>query len=80
MKQVYATLYEINRELIGEYKKRENNQAALMRSLKDMNQAIQQAARLRMGNAKSRIIAASREAVLANNIEILFKILKIGSS
>jgi Bardet-Biedl syndrome 2 protein len=80
MRQVYATLYEINRELIGEYKKRENNQAALMGSLKEMNQTIQRAARLRVGQAKTAIISKSREAVVANNIEALFKLLRVSSS
>eukprot|EP00727_Mastigamoeba_balamuthi_P010083 m51a1_g5698 putative bardet-biedl syndrome 2 protein homolog (629) ;mRNA; f:1021607-1024075 len=80
MKQVYATLYEVNRELIGEYKKRENNQVALMNSLKEMNQTIQKAARLRMGGAKTRIVNSAREAVLANNIQSIFKLIKVGKA
>lgn len=43
MAKSYSQLYDINRELIGEYQKRANNHAELLKSLKDVNQMIQQA-------------------------------------
>lgn len=90
-KQVYGTLYEVNRELIAEYRKRENNHTALLAALKEMNQMIQLSANLRgaqsknvfrfnilVGQVKTRIVASCREAVKSNNMQALFKIVKIG--
>lgn len=78
MKKLYTNLFEINRDLIMEYKKRENNHNGLLESLKLVNQMVQRAARLRVGTPKARIIAACRSAIKANNIQGLFKIIKAG--
>mmetsp|Transcript_41527 Transcript_41527/g.81439 ORF Transcript_41527/g.81439 Transcript_41527/m.81439 type:complete len:719 (+) Transcript_41527:72-2228(+) len=78
MNNSYAQLYELNRELLGEYTKRANNHAALLKALKDVNQMIQKAARLRMGEFKSRVVASCRKAVKANNTEQLFNVIKTG--
>eukprot|EP01112_Ceratiomyxa_fruticulosa_P008405 TRINITY_DN2178_c0_g3_i1.p1 TRINITY_DN2178_c0_g3~~TRINITY_DN2178_c0_g3_i1.p1 ORF type:complete len:691 (+),score=149.61 TRINITY_DN2178_c0_g3_i1:135-2207(+) len=78
MKRYYSSLFDINRGLILEYKKRESNHTGLLEALKKVNQFIQQAARLRVGNAKTRIISACRTAIKANNVQSLFKIIKSG--
>lgn len=78
MKKLYTNLYEINRDLITEYKKRENNHQGLLDNLKQVNQMVQRAANLRVGAPKARIIAACRGAIKANNIQSLFKIIKVG--
>jgi hypothetical protein len=39
---------------------------------------IQKAARLRVGQAKGRIVAACRSAIKSNNIHALFKIIQSG--
>lgn len=47
MKKRYIELYDLNRDLINEYKIRSNNHNALLTRLKAVNQAIQRAGRLR---------------------------------
>ena len=47
MKKRYRELYDLNRDLINEYKIRSNNHNALLACLKSVNQAIQRAGRLR---------------------------------
>lgn len=47
MKKLYIELYDLNRDLINEYKIRSNNHNALLACLKSVNQAIQRAGRLR---------------------------------
>lgn len=47
MKKRYVELYDLNRDLINEYKIRSNNHNALLARLKAVNQAIQRAGRLR---------------------------------
>uniref|UniRef100_A0A8B9KPG3 BBSome complex member BBS2 n=1 Tax=Astyanax mexicanus TaxID=7994 RepID=A0A8B9KPG3_ASTMX len=49
MKKRYIELYDLNRDLINEYKIRSNNHNALLACLKAVNQAIQRAGRLRGG-------------------------------
>lgn len=56
MKKMYSSLYEVNRELIGEYIKRANNHNELLSSLKEVNAMIQKAARLRVGAAKTKVL------------------------
>lgn len=79
MRRMYGELFDLNRELIMEHTKRATNHAELLLVLKEVNQMIQKAARLRMGGAKTRIIAACRQAIKQNNIQDLFKILNFGS-
>jgi hypothetical protein len=47
MRKWYSQLYDINRDLIAGYKVRCNNHQELMETLKQVNQIIQKAARLR---------------------------------
>lgn len=49
MKKRYIELYDLNRDLVNEYKIRSNNHNALLARLKSVNQAIQRAGRLRGG-------------------------------
>eukprot|EP01060_Flectonema_neradi_P014585 TRINITY_DN2120_c0_g2_i3.p1 TRINITY_DN2120_c0_g2~~TRINITY_DN2120_c0_g2_i3.p1 ORF type:complete len:738 (+),score=159.95 TRINITY_DN2120_c0_g2_i3:244-2214(+) len=78
MRQHYSKLHELNSQLIGEYIKRANNHTELLTALKEVNAMIQRAARLRVGQAKSRVIAECREAIKSNNIPSLFRIMKSG--
>ncbi|KAL9649660.1 hypothetical protein ABK040_003337 [Willaertia magna] len=78
MKNMYNELYGANKGLIGEYIKRSNNHNELLSSLKEVNQMIQKAARLRIGEAKNRVVAECRKAIKNNNIMSLFKIIKEG--
>ncbi|TRY66623.1 hypothetical protein DNTS_034060 [Danionella cerebrum] len=80
MKKRYIELYDLNRDLINEYKIRSNNHNALLTRLKAVNQAIQRAGRLRVGKPKTHVIAACRDAIKNNNINALFKIMRAGST
>ncbi len=78
MRQHYAELFTLNNELIGEYKKRSLNHQALLDALKQVNNMIQIAAKLRNGQSKTRVISACRKAVKNNNIHALFYIIQSG--
>ena len=79
MRRAYSELYSQNAGLLGEYNKRANNHEQLLAALKEVNQMIQKAARLRVGAPKSRVVSACRAAIKANNIHSLFKIIKTGA-
>eukprot|EP01063_Lacrimia_lanifica_P017892 TRINITY_DN24875_c0_g1_i1.p1 TRINITY_DN24875_c0_g1~~TRINITY_DN24875_c0_g1_i1.p1 ORF type:complete len:722 (+),score=315.58 TRINITY_DN24875_c0_g1_i1:97-2262(+) len=78
MRQHYQRLRELNSQLIGEYIKRSNNHTELLSALREVNAMIQKAARLRVGQAKTRVVTECREAIKSNNIPSLFKIIKVG--
>jgi Bardet-Biedl syndrome 2 protein len=65
-------------DLIGEYTKRATNHSELLSGLREVNQMIQKAARLRLGQAKTRVVTACRTAVKQNNIEHLLNIIVTG--
>jgi Bardet-Biedl syndrome 2 protein len=68
----------LNKELVGEYNKRAVNHQELLRALKEVNQMIQKAARLRVGDPKTQVVAACRKAIKDNNMQSLFKIVRVG--
>lgn len=78
MRRSYTDLYSLNNQLIGSYNVRSKSHEDLLASLKEVNQMIQKAANLRVGSAKTRVITECRLAVKANNLSVLFKILKFG--
>ena len=47
MKKWYSQLYDINQDLVAGYKIRVNNHTEMMDTLKEVNQIIQKAGRLR---------------------------------
>uniref|UniRef100_A0A667XRQ3 BBSome complex member BBS2 n=1 Tax=Myripristis murdjan TaxID=586833 RepID=A0A667XRQ3_9TELE len=79
MKKRYRELYDLNRDLINEYKIRSNNHSALLARLKSVNQAIQRAGRLRVGKPKNQVISACRDAIKSNNVNALFRIMRAGA-
>ncbi|KAJ0029597.1 hypothetical protein NQD34_004594 [Periophthalmus magnuspinnatus] len=80
MKKRYRELYDLNRDLINEYKIRSNNHNALLSCLKSVNQAIQRAGRLPVGKPKNQVISACRDAIKSNNVNVLFRIMKAGTA
>jgi len=80
MKDHYAGLWNLNNELLAEYKKRHINHTELLDCLKEVNQMIQKAARLRVGQAKVQVVSACRGAIKNNNIQSLFKIIMMGDA
>merc|ERR1712232_330869 len=78
LKKVFSHLQQTNSDLIAEYNKRANNHKQLLEQLKEVNLMIQKAAKLRMGVAKTRVVAACRDAIKRNNIHGLFQIIRTG--
>jgi len=78
LKKVFAGLQQTNSDLIAEYNKRANNHQQLLGQLKEVNMMIQKAAKLRVGNPKTRVVAACRQAIKKNNIHELFQIIRTG--
>ena len=74
-----SQLYDINRDLVSQYKIRCNNHQQLMETLKEVNQIIQKAARLRIGRSKSTVISECRNSIKTNNIHQLVKVIKTGT-
>jgi len=70
-KKTYSQLQLVNSELIGEFQKRQSNHNELLSILKKVNQCIQRAGNLRFGQAKTRVIAALRDAVKGKNTALL---------
>jgi Bardet-Biedl syndrome 2 protein len=78
MKKVFSSLQQTNSDLIAEYNKRANNHQQLLGQLKEVNMMIQKAAKLRVGSAKTRVVASCRQAIKKNNIHELFQIIRTG--
>nr|XP_044998018.1 Bardet-Biedl syndrome 2 protein isoform X2 [Jaculus jaculus] len=80
MKNRYMELYDLNKDLLNGYKIRCNNHTELLGNLKAVNQAIQRAGRLRVGKPKNQVINACRDAIRSNNINTLFRIMRVGTA
>jgi len=78
LKKVFSGLQQTNGDLIAEFNKRANNHQQLLAQLKEVNMMIQKAAKLREGNAKTRVVASCRQAIKKNNIHELFQIIRSG--
>ena len=80
MRNYYKNLQELNRILLVEYLKRKANHEELLASLKEVNNIIQHAARLRVGGQKAKLIQTCREAIKNKNVQLLFKVIKEGAA
>ncbi|XP_060109643.1 Bardet-Biedl syndrome 2 protein isoform X2 [Heteronotia binoei] len=80
MKKRYMELYNLNKDLLSEYKIRCTNHTEFLNNLKAINQAIQRAGRLRVGKPKMQVIAACRDAIKNDNINMLFRIMRVGTA
>ncbi|XP_057348697.1 Bardet-Biedl syndrome 2 protein isoform X2 [Manis pentadactyla] len=80
MKNRYMELYDLNKDLLNGYKIRCNNHTELLGNLKAVNQAIQRAGRLRVGKPKNLVITACRDTIRNNNINTLFRIMRVGTA
>lgn len=78
MRFAYEELHNMNNNLLKEYNKRTGNQEALLACLKDVNQMIQKASRLRVGDCKTKVVTESRNAIKNNNIKALFNLVQNG--
>ncbi|RNF24084.1 putative intergrin alpha chain protein [Trypanosoma conorhini] len=80
MRRLYAQLYDLNKELVAENLKRCNNYGELKAALKQINAYIMRAGRLRIGQAKTRLIADCRDAVKAGDTRALLNLIRIGQN
>uniref|UniRef100_A0A4X2LEF9 Bardet-Biedl syndrome 2 protein homolog n=1 Tax=Vombatus ursinus TaxID=29139 RepID=A0A4X2LEF9_VOMUR len=80
MKKRYVELYDLNKDLLNGYKIRCNNHTELLSNLKAVNQAIQRAGRLRVGKPKNQVVSACRDAIRSNNLNMLFRIMRVGTA
>jgi len=80
MRRGYMELYDLNRDLINGYRIRCTNHDELLKCLKIVNQIIQRAGKLRVGEPKRQVVAACRNAIKNNDIGELVKIIRFGSS
>ncbi|CAG5131089.1 unnamed protein product, partial [Candidula unifasciata] len=78
MRKGYIELYDLNRDLIAGYNIRCNNHQELVACLKQVNQIIQKAGRVRVGKFKTQVINSCRTAIKTNNTSSLFKIIQTG--
>jgi len=78
MRRSYTELSTINNTMITHYNIRSTNHENLLNALKEVNQMIQKAANLRVGKPKTRAINDCRQAVKANDLSSLFRIIKHG--
>lgn len=78
MNHIYSQLFNLNQELIGEFRKRANNLKQLQGKLKEVHSMIEKASRLRMGDAKQKVIGMFRKAIQANNPDQIVQIIQTG--
>lgn len=78
MRRAYAELFALNNQLVANYNLRAQNHEGLLVALKEVNQMIQRASNLRVGKAKSSLVADCRAAVKANNMSSLLRIIQAG--
>jgi Bardet-Biedl syndrome 2 protein len=74
----YHLLSNINSELLNEFLKRSNNHNQLLAALKSVNSIIQRAARLRVGDEKTKLVNACRKYIKLNQPTAIIKIIKLG--
>ena len=79
MRKMYSAMRDANRDLVLEHTKRATNHAELLAALKEVNQMIQRAARLRAGSAKARVVSACRAAIKNNSPQAINKIIADGA-
>lgn len=72
----YSNLHHSNNELIAEYNKRSNNHNELLKSLKHVNNMIQHASRLRLGDQQNVLIQSCRQAIKNNMTHSIIDIIK----
>jgi Bardet-Biedl syndrome 2 protein len=78
MRKSYTELTGLNNGLVGAYNIRMKNHESLLTALKEVNQMIQRAATLRVGNAKNSVVNDSRAAIKENRMIDIARILQKG--
>lgn len=79
-KRSLGRLHQFNGELFGEFEKRKLNHTELINCMKQVNQIIQRAGNLRCGAAKTRVLAALREAFKERKVSEMMNIISNGYS
>jgi Bardet-Biedl syndrome 2 protein len=71
MVSAYSSAYEFNRQMMGEYTKRANQQQSLVKALKELNMLINQSSELRIGPGKTEVVSNCKNAIKANQLKQL---------
>ena len=80
MCKMYGAMRDANRDLVLEHTKRATNHSELLAALKEVNQMIQRAAKLRNGAHKVKVVSACRAAIKANKTHAIYKIIADGTA
>ena len=80
VRAIAAAVFRENEQLLAEHRKREVNHAALLAALKEVNVLILNAANLRVGAAKQRVVAQCRAAVKARTVGKILAIVEHGGA
>jgi len=78
VRDAYAQLRDVNRDLVASYRIRSSNHAELLACLRSVNQHIQLAGRLRVGRAEADLVAACRRALKGNDVPGLLQTIASG--
>ncbi|VDN07489.1 unnamed protein product [Thelazia callipaeda] len=78
MRKYCLKLHTLNQAILAEHKVRCNNHEELLQILRNLNKIIEKGARLRVGAPASRLISASRDAILQEDFDMLARIILFG--
>ncbi|ESO03961.1 hypothetical protein HELRODRAFT_99764 [Helobdella robusta] len=79
MKENYKALMNMNREMVGTFQRKKNNQHEIRNIMKNINVLIQKFSKLRCGRHKMEVVGGCREALKNNNLPLFIKICNVGS-
>jgi len=71
----FSELFDVNQQMVGEFKKRRSNHQLLIAALKATNQTIEKVSRLRVGKYQKMTVTLSRNAIKKKNVEALINAL-----
>lgn len=80
VKENYRQLFRLNKDMITEHEKKAINHQMLMDALKKANHMIQKSSNLRVGQAKTGLVTACRNAIRTKNIHQLLKLMASGTT
>ncbi|CAG0885801.1 unnamed protein product [Darwinula stevensoni] len=80
MKKWYLELAGANRELVNAYTIRYTNSTELSETLKQVNQIVQRAAKLRVGKYKALVVNGCRAAIRDSNTNLLVRVMMNGEA
>ncbi|KAK9498986.1 hypothetical protein O3M35_003512 [Rhynocoris fuscipes] len=80
LRECYSHLQQVNNDLIRNYSLRSANHKELLQTLRNINNIVQHASRLRVGKTKNDVASLCRTAIANKNINLLIKTIKTGEA